>query len=1279
MRRRIKRVFAVFGILLLLLPILGYIFRGPIKAEMSKQLEAQLIKEGIHATYTVSKFNLMRGLILSDVSAFETEKKETPILALSKIAVKYDLIGLIFSGGSSAVHLTTKNLDLTLWENEESYTIAGINTDVRISRNRIKLDQLEAAYGDIRIDLVADVEIKKVEADEKRRRAERKAKEEKEDPDKKAEDDKKKRKKGIDLTEAIAVLKQVPDTPDGEIVINLDYSYVGNAKSPSVEGTISGRTVNWKRLTLNDLSIVLDTAPVGRNETAIEIKDVRFKMTDRAFSMAGTYNPVLKQVSLARLESTLNPKEIIAAVIDDPLEPPLPAIPSHRITAVGLIKLENPLNSSIRGTLETFDTFLIPIEDKAPIALQSMKTGFTLDQGVAGISDLYAELQTLSDPVLVSGKAAIALDEKGQPTSISLDGISIERDGGSVEVLGVLDPLQKQLTIKQLNSDIDFVKVLVDLGLDDPMKGKARYTRPPEVSVQGIVALENPLGNDITATLSISGDTIVEMPEGKKPLVFRSFDVEKFAFKGPLMTVFQTTATVGDPEAPTSIQTDLTLNFQANEAVSGDENKKTELEMTTLHFKPLHVEQGGGKLDGEGHFDAVSQTLTIAKMESNLDIMALLGEFGAPDMLDGKVVFAAPPAISLVGEIAFTAPEATKLKGRIVSETGLSVPIGETSAISVSRFEVPEFSINGNNISIPKILATTGPAESPIALDAKVSLKTGPEGKLDLSKVLISRAERRLSLIASMPLPISEIMLTELNSNIDILAAMADFGIGDPTGGKVKFKEPPLIVAEGMINLADMTKTEAYGSVAIPSGFSVILDEQNAINVRDFSGGECKFSKEGLTIVGLSAVIDAADFPVMLQSDLGLQFGAGAPPTLSIRALQAKRGERELKLDGMLGFSTKKLVINSFSSTLDPLILLKDLGIGDPTAGKVSFKSPPTISATGELALADVLNLSNLTGSIKAPDGILIPIEENKMLEINSLETSFGIGGGIVSTPKLAAETFGGVIQANLNLKPATSPLQFEMALRLTNLRLEQITGFFDVGEKRTGLLSADFSGGGSATIEGIQGAGAFSVSEAKLINLPFFRGLRPLLLAINLGEWKSEDSGAAITCNYVYDQGILTSDNIELLGDFYKVKSKMNVNIQTQSMSADGALSTTGATRVLTEIVGKILEVEASGPFDDINWKLKNALGIGTLKDIATLPGGLLKNTLKGSAKPGKLIHDVGSVTKGTLGNTGSVAKGALEGVGKKLLGGLGLKKQSEPTPPEPVPEQTPAPAPLP
>jgi hypothetical protein len=228
-------------------------------------------------------------------------------------------------------------------------------------------------------------------------------------------------------------------------------------------------------------------------------------------------------------------------------------------------------------------------------------------------------------------------------------------------------------------------------------------------------------------------------------------------------------------------------------------------------------------------------------------------------------------------------------------------------------------------------------------------------------------------------------------------------------------------------------------------------------------------------------------------------------------------------------------------------------------------------------------------------------------------------------------------------------------------------------------LLSVDFSGGGSATIEGIQGAGAFSVSEAKLINLPFFRGLRPLLLAINLGEWKSEDSGAAITCNYVYDQGILTSDNIELLGDFYKVKSKMNVNIQTQSMSADGALSTTGATRVLTEIVGKILEVEASGPFDDINWKLKNAPGIGTLKDIATLPGDFLKNTLKGAAKPGKLIQDVGSATKDTLGNAGSAAKDALEGVGKKLLGGLGLKKQSEPTPPEPASEQTPAPAPLP
>ena len=67
----------------------------------------------------------------------------------------------------------------------------------------------------------------------------------------------------------------------------------------------------------------------------------------------------------------------------------------------------------MKGTLETFGLFLIPVEGKSPLSLEKAKLNYALESGTASFKNIDALIQTVGDPVTIAGGASLPLDETG--------------------------------------------------------------------------------------------------------------------------------------------------------------------------------------------------------------------------------------------------------------------------------------------------------------------------------------------------------------------------------------------------------------------------------------------------------------------------------------------------------------------------------------------------------------------------------------------------------------------------------------------------------------------------------------------------------------------------------------------------------------------------------------------------------------------------------------------------------------------------------------------------
>lgn len=495
---------------------------------------------------------------------------------------------------------------------------------------------------------------------------------------------------------------------------------------------------------------------------------------------------------------------------------------------------------------------------------------------------------------------------------------------------------------------------------------------------------------------------------------------------------------------------------------------------------------------------------------------------------------------------------------------------------------------------------------------------------------------------------------------------------------------PPYeLTGSGTLPLSDVLAGQFSGTISCDGPAEIPLNDRVPLIVSSMNS-EFALKDRSVALANLALKLGDGG-PATLHSQATVHFPT-APETglkVDFQALELTHDGQTLTASGSVDPAGQTLVLDSLQSTVHPAALLVALGFDDPLSSRVRFPDgPPRLVVSGSLALDSVVPDSKLTGSLTVPQTAEIPAGNDRTARLTDLSTGFTLEGGRLSLTKLVTGAFEGNVSAPaITVDLTASPVTFDGTLGLDALDLEAITTFFGTDKRRTGKLSGRYQGAGSPDLATLTGSGEIEIAEAEFSTMPIFRTLRPLLSAITLNNWRGETEGANLSSAFTFEEGVMNSDDIALVGDFYEVHAQARVDFPNRELAADGYVSTSGATKVLTQVVGKVLKIEAAGNFDDFSWKLKNVPGLGTVSDLTGLSKDLLGKTL-GAATDGEIAGALLDGVKGTLSNGAKPIRGAADlaedtlkgvtGAGKKLLN-FGRNKDKTETEEPPNQEEVP------
>ncbi len=556
-------------------------------------------------------------------------------------------------------------------------------------------------------------------------------------------------------------------------------------------------------------------------------------------------------------------------------------------------------------------------------------------------------------------------------------------------------------------------------------------------------------------------------------------------------------------------------------------------------------------------------------------------------------------------------------------------------------------------------------------VDVAFSLVSEPEQPptLEFSKIRLTIDDRDFAASGSVDFEAEKLALSSLRTGLNPASFQSLLPKEKADTPTLPSLPPYQLEGSGTLDLESILSSELSGKLTAAGPAEIPMGERAPLIFSGLST-DYRWANGKIELADLTAHL-GKDGPLKIGGNFSVLLPGDDPEAgtrIGFPRFQLTRGEQSLAATGTLDLAAGKLTLDSLDSGVDIGGLLTDLGFEDPISSHARFPEAPKLTAAGEISLGSVLAGSNLSGTFQAP-AIQVPAGENRVAEIAQLETGYTLGDGQLALSDFRTAVFGGSLgMPAMNLGLTETPVTFDGRLDFDTLQLQAITDFLNAEKRRTGTLSGFFEGNGSSDPATLNGNGKIEIVEAEFSTVPIFRALRPLLSAITLSDWRGEQEGADLTSSFAFTDGVMKSDDILLEGDFYEVKADADVDFGQRTLAANGYVSTSGATKVLTQVVGKALEVEASGTFDDFSWKLKNAPGVGTVGDLTGLSKDLIGKTLGAAAGSGIPQAVVGGV-KDTL-TSGKPVQGAanmaeetlkgVTGVGKKLLG-IGRKKDRE------------------
>lgn len=389
--------------------------------------------------------------------------------------------------------------------------------------------------------------------------------------------------------------------------------------------------------------------------------------------------------------------------------------------------------------------------------------------------------------------------------------------------------------------------------------------------------------------------------------------------------------------------------------------------------------------------------------------------------------------------------------------------------------------------------------------------------------------------------------------------------------------------------------------------------------------------------------IDSTDVTFGTVPDPG---GGAKPRSVQFSSIQFSQGGGQLTGTAAYSPETRVVTIDKVKSSVDPFTLAALIRAKPVTkSNKIRFVKAPQLTASGSIPL-QALEKAKLNGTIGAP-AITVAMPQGSGLELSGLTSSFTHSEGVLKLPNLKAVIAGGTLEAPSQVTLLTKPTRFTTDLKLEGASFIELVKATSAHEFHadSGELFITFKGSGEPSLASLAGSGEARISNTDLVSVPILSNLAPLFTQI-VTVFTGGTSGAGVVCDYQMNKGVFTSNDIRIKKSAFEISSTAKLNFPERQLYATGAVSTEGLTRLVTEPIGKVLELEASGSFDDYTWRFKNLPGFESIADIGKLIGG-------GAEK------EVGALVKGAIGTVEADTRKSGKATGKAVKETVGeLKK---------------------
>ncbi len=431
-RRLVLLTIFLFLLLVAAVATTVYLSRHWLRTEVETRLMAELARQNIHLSYESAEYHFTRGLLLKEVTLYESKLREKRLLTCSELGFTFDVVDFAQQEfrGDVATSFTTWNARIVCYEGGEAVaTIEDLRAEIRGSESEVSVDRFAGRIGELEFDFEGHILASR---EQRRNREERWRQSELNSETRKVAD--------FAFFQEVMPWLAVTGDPDGyRPRIRAEFVVDPSAPHPvTVHGQFSGNHFAWREIPIDAATVEFAFA---EGDTRLQLPHFNLIYEGELISGEAVWDSATRTAEVARFHSSADLLGLLRRI--DPAITPFAAMIQHDeaplIKATGLLNLVDFWQSDLQIDYRHANGLTLLL-DHGDLRLDSIAGGFRIADGT--LSTDLLRLSAMGGRFEASGSAAMArgpLRYEGalSVTSLPLQGI-VEYFGGEKELPGLL-------------------------------------------------------------------------------------------------------------------------------------------------------------------------------------------------------------------------------------------------------------------------------------------------------------------------------------------------------------------------------------------------------------------------------------------------------------------------------------------------------------------------------------------------------------------------------------------------------------------------------------------------------------------------------------------------------------------------------------------------------------------------------------------------------------------------------------------------------------------------